>query len=66
MKPINQSQPFEISFENNSLLDEMLKNARFNERVDYRFRMDLYETEEVNQLIDKKDKLSNTFKILQV
>lgn len=61
---VNQSVTFEIPFES-SLSPGRLKNGRFDESVDYRLRMDLYETEEVKQLIDKEDRLSNRFKILR-
>jgi hypothetical protein len=58
----NQSKTFEISFEW-SLHPDRLESAQFDESVCYRLRMDLFETYAVDQLLDKRDRLSNNFRI---
>lgn len=58
-----ESETFEISFEE-SLASDLLESAKFDETVRYRLRFDLFETDDVDQLLDKNDRVSNIFKIL--
>lgn len=59
-----ESDTFEMSFEG-SLEPDRLETAQFDESVRYRLRFDLFETNEVDQQLDKKDRLSNRFKIIR-
>ncbi|MFA5670288.1 MAG: hypothetical protein WC967_13680 [Balneolaceae bacterium] len=64
--PIEENKPvtFDISF-NSIFLRDWFSTAQFDKNVDYRLRMDLYKTEEIDQLISEKNRVSNTFEIIQ-
>jgi hypothetical protein len=58
------SRTFDMPFKESyplSFIDE----ARFDESVRYRFRLQLYESKEVERLLDKSDRLSNTIAIIR-
>jgi len=65
-KPIEPgaSETFEMSFQW-SLAPDRLDTARFDESVRYRLRVDLFESEEVDQVLEKEDRLSNKFRIIR-
>lgn len=42
-----------------------LRDAKFDERVEYRFRIDLYSGDNLEDLIGTKDRISNVFQIIE-
>lgn len=58
------SESFTMSFDN-SLAPDRLETARFDESVHYHLRVDLFETDEVERKLDKRDRLSNRFEIVR-